>query len=313
MADFQIKVIPGLTAADTTAEVVGAIPAPKTAFDPYMWGYAVGIAAKGTPYPGGHLVGVDLSEVKAEVIAAKVTVHPPDITPKALAHKLWDNSDNDQSGHYEATLSSSVERSNSVGWSRSTSQEWSASVSVEVGGGPVKATASAGYSLTVETGKNEEHTVTTSIDSSDTLSEDLKPHTAAIAVLLIQSGSVVVSIDFEVKFSGGPVYYAGRSGKVALEDVIPHLNPFVIMRNTMTQTIDFFRDTESKIVSIPDGSSASVNQGIGKALAESERVAGGSAGLPRCLDDAEIERAITELGQIGAAIGDVKEILGASK
>lgn len=277
MAQFQVKIIPGLTAADTRAEVIGKIPAPAKALDKYAWGAAVGQAI-GSPYLYGQIPLVDMSKVTAHVVAAKVTVAPPDITPKALAHKLWDNTDNDEPAHYEASLTAGVRSSDSVSWSRSASRTWTATVGVEVGGGPVKGSASSSYSYGVAVGKATSHSVEHAIDSTDSVSEEVDPHSAAVAVLLVQSGSVDISIDFHVEFKGGPIPYAtqyfgkridGPHGSVSLAKALPHLARYYVMQNTMRQSIDFYRDTESKIVSITDNSDKSVHAGIQQALDES--------------------------------------------
>lgn len=275
---FQINITPGLSISDTKAEVVGAVPAPSSALDIYRWGAAVGLAAgyhDGSIY--GQLPGIDLSKVTATVKSTNVTIRPPNIQPEALAHKLWCNIDNDQTGTYSASLTAGVISRSDVSWSRTSTHSFSATVTVNVDGGPVKASAATTYGFATAVGHSVTHSETHSINSTDGLSETLAPNSAALAILLIQSGTIELDIDFEVEFTGGPIPYwtqyfgkriAGPTGTVELADALKHLDPYSLLKNTMHQSIDFFRDTESKIISIDSCSDQDQQKGIEKAKNE---------------------------------------------
>ena len=276
MKGFQVIIEPGETIADTTARVVGEVTPPPT--DVYTWGSAVYELHGGY---SGQFQGVypilSMGHVRQKVEATRVKVYPPVLTPKVLAHKVWDNSQNDSPAHFEAKLSDEVSASASLGWSESASREWSASLTVEVGGGPVKASGTTGYSYTTQVGRSGEHTETESLVSEDTVSEELDPFSTAIACLLIQSGTVVVEVTLEVVFSG-VVHWRARyndsSGQETVESLIPFLQKMAKFRpkSSVFQPavarweIDFFRDTESKIVSIPNTTDEAIQDGLHMAL-----------------------------------------------
>lgn len=274
MSTFGVKIIPGTTPATTTAEITGEAVAPPP--NPIPWQWAIWDLHGGLDGEFGRFTPIaDMSGVKQRVIASKVQIVPPSIKPKALAHKLWDNSDNSVAGHYEAELSDTVSASSSVEWSESTTRDWSATISVEVGGGPVKATGSTSYGYSTTVGRSAAHSVEESISSSDTISEELPPHATAIAVLLIESGSVNIIVTFNIEYSGIVKwkfrYDEGAPGADSVESLLPYLranNPSVFQQVVAKWSVDFFRNTESKIVSIPDPSEGSIEAGIHEALGE---------------------------------------------
>lgn len=225
MADISCRLVPGLTLADTTFEVNGGADGPSLWSSDYgalahiieQWRLKLGDPhAYKAGYSGGHLTSllVPLTHGISNVAES----------PVALKHAVWDNLQGSGEGHYSAELSDQITIGTEAGWNVSATAGVSFTVGLEVGFGANKASASTQYSLSVEAGKSGSKSESEAVGSETATTYDLPPGKAAVAVLLLQRGTVSTYVNFGLVWTGALMWsyfpYKGPDG-------IIHAHPHV--------------------------------------------------------------------------------------
>lgn len=137
--------------------------------------------------------------------AHPISAHVDDsaLVPTGLRRHIWDNLASNIKNHFATSLTEEVTLTDSVEMSTKLTIGASLTTSVEVTGGPVKAGASATYSVQAEVGKTQTHSRSVSVGSTDSADAELPPHSAELLVLSSLEGPMSVKVLVQTTWLGG--------------------------------------------------------------------------------------------------------------
>lgn len=274
---IQVKVVPGMTLAETVFQVSGTGKAsfPSTdlleaAVYTYFerrkgWGFFQGV------HP---VVRTDQATVEAAVVGQHVNV--PVLTPTAIDHALWDNADEETPTTFKAELSASVKASTSVTWEESATVGFSFAVGVEVNEAGVKVTGTTTYSFSATVGHSATKSVEREVGVTGGVERDVPGGEVDVCILLLQSGKLSADVRFMRKFLGPLLWkprYSGTWQPLAFEALEADGGALRPLTAVATFGCDFATDTDIKIVPAASGSPDDVDAAINKALAEERKAA----------------------------------------
>lgn len=274
---IQVKVVPGMTLAETVFDVSGTGKASFPSTDLLEAAvYTYFERRKGWDFfQGVHpVVRTDKATVEAAITGQHVNV--PVLTPSAINHALWDNSDEKTPTTFKAELSAAVKASTSVTWEESATVGFSFAVGVEVNEAGVKVTGTTTYSFSATVGHSTSKSVEREVGVTGGVERDVPGGEVDVAILLIQSGRLSADVMFQRAYSGPLLWKPRYSGVwqplsfAALEADGGALRPLTARANF---GCDFATDTDIKIVPAASGSAADVDAAIQKALDEERKAA----------------------------------------
>ncbi|MXY80069.1 MAG: hypothetical protein F4Y94_10390, partial [Chloroflexi bacterium] len=291
--DFQLRLVPGLTTADTVATVTGtyteALPDAGSRAD--LGGACHAWAAKrGMQYPDRTV----LWDLECSLVVTPKVAHVlAALSPVALAHVVGDNRRGDPDAppaKYDADLSTEVTDSSSAEWSHSATAGIGFTVGVEIGFEGDKASASTSVSYDVTDGQSHSTSHEVQVGAKDGVEFEAPGGECVLAVLLLQRGAAQVVCAFETRLVGtakvgyGPYRLADGTiwepppelwnvrEPVTIEtDFAPWLTAGA---RTMTLKRSFAADSQIVTAVIPSNSPSDVDDGVNRIVRDAENPTG---------------------------------------
>ena len=213
--------------------------------------------------------------------AHPISAHIDDsaLIPTGLRRHIWDNLNANISNHFATSLTEEVTLTDSVEMSTKLTVGASLTTNVEVTGGPVKAGASATYSVQAEVGKTTTHSRSVSVGSTDSADTELPPHTAELLVLSSLEGPMSIVVLIQTTWLGGCQWRYGPGHPwqtmTSWDFVLDHGlarpgDPHGIHSGLATVTIGVgtVSEVDQTAVSIPDLSKNTLDAAVAKVLTE---------------------------------------------
>ena len=267
--NFSVTVEPGLTLEDTKFKVAGD---PIVFHGYFDYAFLLAKAYGQHKYPDAKGFGSQSRLTGAQI--APIYDHKKStvtLSPKALRHSLWDNSDGQEVAHHSATLNDQTTVGTTVGWSDSTTVGGSFTVGVEIGVTGEKTSASATYSVSTTEGHTASYTKTVGVGATEAVSVDVPPGEVVLAVLLINDGTLSADLKFQVQLRGEVIVYIEHTDGTQTYDIINATEWSYLIdlpSVTMNACIDFVGEDVTKTLNLPDGLPSTVDSYINKAKAE---------------------------------------------
>ena len=248
---ITIGIKPNLTAADTEIELLGQNEYPNINPETNAQDSAISqiLGGKNWQYLGGYNQK-DIYAIAAPIPNPHYTV---ELRPVAVNHQSWNNLLSKVSCDFEASLEDTVTIESSVQWDKSVSAGVSFTVGIEVGEGPIKASASTSYSLNVSVGESKTYSRSEAVGAGSKIGATLCPGEAALAALFLERGTLTVY----------PVFYYGWGGVVHINQhgVIHSITGEQLTKQGMysphpsigaTMTFDFDATATAQMIYVPD-------------------------------------------------------------
>ena len=271
MTDFQVRLVPGLTADDTRFEAQGTWSRPNKGLESSV--EAGGAAIRWAKEHGWERPGdVTLWAAQAtDVFTAAAGTPQVTLSPVALEHFVGDNRRGDPTGppaKYTADLSTAVTDSSSAEWSHSESTSVGFTLGVEIGFEGDKASASTSVSFDVSDGQSHSTSHEVQVGTSVGVELEAPGGVCLLAVLLLQRGTVTGAVHFAGRTVGNClVGYRPDSPLYAPLDRPPV--PVKVedlglsqVHTTVTIRRAFAADSQIVTADIPDNSPTTVDDGI---------------------------------------------------
>ncbi|MCY3569305.1 MAG: hypothetical protein OXH38_11800 [Chloroflexi bacterium] len=281
--DFNLSIEPALTLADTKFTLTGTHTGgvPDYEDQNLRWAHA--------HYPawGNHVGGTGALQPSVLVPSVQRSKARVILTPRALTHHVWDNSDSDVAVRFSTEISDTITTSSSIEWS--TSATLGLSVGVEAGFGSDKVSESVDFSVTVGESHSESQSV--EIGTKDAVEAEVPGGQIVLAILLVQQGTVEADldltwqvrgwtwIDFDVPCKDAPLVpdckdwtrthdgttYTGHTGRLGAVDLQPTSG---LGHYSATVSIGFAGESEIRTITIPDADPTTVDNAVERVLKE---------------------------------------------
>ena len=202
---IQIFIEPALTLEDTKIELEGSesfasINPDTTALDAAI---SKLLGTKDWTYHGGY----NKADLLAIVYPRANPKYDLSLAPIAVNHQSWNNLHSQSESEFEASLSDTVTIESSITWEKSVTAGFSFTAGIEVGGGPIKASASTSYSVSVTVGKEYSKSRSEAVGADSSVRKTIGAGKAAIAALFLERGTLTIH----------PIYDYGWTGSVSVE------------------------------------------------------------------------------------------------
>ncbi len=270
MSDFNLHIDPGLTLSDSkitvTGQKVGSVYG-KSVNGNTIYDYAqLGLDWLRDNHPDwitNKVWSID-SALKPSILMIKNQSPQLLLTPQALSHHTFNNSESDVPAEDEARLDSSVSETTSVTWSESQTIE--ETVSFEVGGEFAKTSASLSFSATV--GKDESHEESFNVTSADETRVNVPAGEVILAILLISQGTLNIECNLEWYIQGG-IYVGnletGQRYYLSADKLQQYSRD---PRSQFTLKLQFVSEHEIRTISIPNDDPTTIDNAIKHVLAD---------------------------------------------
>ena len=257
VSDFGIQILAGTTLDDTDISAIGNV---STGYVPdadrlcEKWAKDKHNVDK---------IGVR-SYLKSTIVKPVTSNLKLNLNPEAVAHHVWDNTEGSTVATDSASVSSSITTETSVTWSESLT----ATLSISIEGGTPFGKASADASVSTTVGHDASKSKTHQISSDSSVSVEVPPYKAELAVLLLKRGNLSFELDLTERLVGYCEVLL-EAGTDLIRVDASELQPYYAGKRFVSKVeFGFAIDSEIKTITLPDADDDTVTNAIKGELAK---------------------------------------------